>query len=156
MTNRINLETIEREFNSTRKYHSATLKNGEEIRYYMKFSEAKIKGLIQELYEMLQEDQEKQGGFFDEDGRLIQFSYFLVIKYFTDLGKQFPNGYEESILLFNKMIELELFEEILNDVLPIEEVGKVTERIIERHRIVERMVQAQDEMLAEAQNNTLN
>ena len=45
MTNRINLETIEREFNSTRKYHSATLKNGEEIRYYMKFSEAKIKSL---------------------------------------------------------------------------------------------------------------
>lgn len=137
---RISLETLEREYNSTRKYHSATLKNGEVIRYYAKFSETKIEKLLQELYEMVLIDEKLEEPLFDEDGKLIKFSYFLVIKYFTDLGKSFPDGYENSLLLFNKMIELDLFSEIINDVLPIEESGKVYERIIEKYQLVDNML----------------
>lgn len=140
---RISLETIEKEYNSTRKYHKAILRNGEVIRYYAKFSESKIEKLLTELYDMVLVDEKLEEPLFNEDGKLIKFSYFLVIKYFTDLGKKFPDGYENSLLLFNKMVELDLFTEIINDVLPINETGKVFEKIIEKHNLVNNLLENQ-------------
>jgi len=151
MTKRINLETIKKEFESTRKLHSAILSNGEEIRYYAKFSENKINKLVQELANMISESEKREVDFFDEDERLFQFSYFLVIKYFTDLGKEFPDDYEESILLFNKMIEIGLFTEII-EALPMEEVGKVIDRLIDRSSAMMRIWEEEQKTLEKIQN----
>lgn len=151
MTKRISLETIKKEFESTRKLHSAILSNGEEIRYYAKFSENKINKLVQELANMISESEKREVDFFDEDERLFQFSYFLVIKYFTDLGKEFPDEYEESILLFNKMIEIGLFTEII-EALPMEEVGKVIDRLIDRSSAMMRIWEEEQKTLEKIQN----
>lgn len=151
MTKRVSLETIKKEFESTRKLHSAILSNGEEIRYYAKFSENKINKLIKELADMIQESEKQDIDFFNKDERLFQFSYFLVIKYFTDLGKEFPDDYEESILLFNKMIEIGLFTEII-EALPMEEVGKVIDRLIDKSNTMMRIWEEEQKTLEKINN----
>lgn len=144
MTNKLNLEKIDLLYESTRKYQEATLSGGETIRYYNKFSDTKIEKVLKELYEALAYDEENNLRLFKEDETLFQYSYFLVIKHFTDFGKEFPNDFESSIVLFNKMIELELFTEIINNVLPLNEVGRVIERIKTRHKAVNYLVEQQD------------
>lgn len=144
---KISLETIQKEYESVRKYHSATLKNGEVIRYFNKFSEAKIKKLMLELHEAILADDKQPIKYFSSEDRFYDFIYFLIIKYFTDLGKEFPDGYEESIRIFSMLIELELFKEILEDVLPIDEVGRVFEEIIKRAKVtaeIERRLKIKD------------
>ena len=143
---RVSLESTDKLYNSTRKYHYHILKNGEEIRYFNKFSQNKINKLLKELGEMIDKDQKQMVKLFTSEEFLFQFSYFLIIKYFTDLGKEFPEGYENNILLFNKMIELELFTEIIN-ILPAEEVSRVLEEIIERAKLGARVMKEQEKAL---------
>ena len=144
--NKVSLELIEKEFNSTRKYHTGHLKTGEEIRFYNKFSETKIKKLMNELYEMTKEDEKQMVKVFQADGMLFDFAYFLIIKYFTDLGKEFPDGYENNIRVFSKLIELDMFGDIVGNILPIEEVGKVIERMMERIKISEQAIRLEEEI----------
>lgn len=142
--NKVDLELLEKHYNSTRKYHTGHLVTGEEIRYHNVFSETKIKNLIKELHEMTLEDEKQEAPFFNEDGKLFEFTYFLIIKYFTDLGKQFPDGYENNIRTFSKLIELEMFLDIINNILPMEEIGKVNERIFEKIHIANKIEDLQN------------
>lgn len=148
MTNKkLSIGSIEQEYQKTQEMVYYTLQNGEEIGVYEVFSYDKINKLLEELHDYIVADSElenEEEKFFDEDGRLFQFTYYLAIKYFTDFGEQLPDGYEENLLLFDKMVGLGLFEEIINDVMPVEELGKVTEKIIDRHRVIVGLLESRE------------
>lgn len=137
MSEKLTLQNITEVYESTRKYQHATLKDGAEIRYFNKFSNSKIKKLMEELHDTIKEDEQQPIKYFTSDGRFYDFIYFLIIKHFTDFGQEFPDGYEESIRVFSMLVELELFTEILENVLPINEVGRVLEEIVHRAQLVE-------------------
>jgi len=114
------------EFNQMKR---VTLKNGDYIDIQEKFRKTSIQRLLLDYSDILEQLKNKNVSW--EVFKNATFIYYmLLLKHFTSLSNTIPLDVEKMVLICEKLIDLELIEEILNQFDP-EEVKKV-ENMIEQ------------------------
>lgn len=99
----------------------------EVIKYYKKFDQKKIQKLLEEAYEKLMYVEKNGIEFFKTDEEFVSYINFLSIKFFTHLGDEIGDSFEEHMEAMNALISLGYYKLILEDILDPNEVYNVLE-----------------------------
>lgn len=128
---KISLKDITKQYNdvSTPSIHVINEEEGIYIQYYKAFDNKRIEAIMKEAYSNLEFDKEHNLNFFNDDEIFIQYVFFLILKYMTNLRDEIPSTLDKQINIFNQLISIGLFEEMFNNVFDPNEVSKVLERI---------------------------
>src|SRR5699024_10979420 len=93
------------------------------LKYKEKFDQEEVQKLIQEAYETLVFTQDNpEYNFFTSDDIFMKDLHVLMVKYFTNLGKDFPDAFEDQIPIINELVATGLFEVIFEHVFDPNEV----------------------------------
>lgn len=133
-------------------------KTNEVVKYNEIFDEKKIQELIIELNEHMQYDKKNKIGYFENNQKVIEYIYFLIIKHFSHFKNEIGSQFETNIASFDKLVSLGLFHKFHNDIFDPEQVAKVFDRFYERIEIVSDVIKLDDETkekLANLQNKDL-
>jgi len=112
------------EFNQMKR---VTLKNGDYIDIQLKFKKTSIQRLLLDYSDILEQLKNKNVSWeVFKDATFIY--YMLLLKHFTSLGNSIPLDIEKMVVICEKLIDLDLLEEILNQFDP-EELKRVQDMI---------------------------
>lgn len=137
----INLKDIEKQFKQVNTFETYPLndKDNSVIKFNPLFDHQIIEDLKNELFEKIKYSQEKKLGFLESDHEFFNYMYFLIIKYFTHFKDIISDDLETQIIQMEKMVSIGLFELIIKDVLPQEEVQLVFDVILDTIDSVEKL-----------------
>lgn len=111
------------------------------IRYNEKFNPATTEKLLKEAYESLLFDEENDLGFFKNDTSFLQYIYFLIIKFYSHLGKDIPDKLDEQIPVFHSIVETGLFELFFDQLYDANEVLAVVDKVKSFVQVIDQIAQ---------------
>ena len=122
------------------------------IKYNKEFSEIKIGEMMNELFSHIMYDVENKKGFFVDDETFMIYINFLMIKHFSHLGGSMKNNtLEENVVYIEHLGKTGYFRLFFNEIFEPKEVAKVFEMVRERAEMVEKIKDAEIDLMNQAQ-----
>jgi len=111
------------------------------IRYNEKFNPATTEKLLNLTYDNLVFAEKNNINYFKNDTAFLQYIYFLIIKFYSNLGKDIPDKLDEQIPVFHSIIETGLFELFFNELFDPEEVLGVVDKVKSFAQVIDQIAQ---------------
>lgn len=111
------------------------------IRYNEKFNPATTENLLKLTYDNLVFAEKNNINYFKNDTAFLQYIYFLIIKFYSNLGKDIPDKLDEQIPVFHSIIETGLFELFFNELFDPEEVLGVVDKVKSFAQVIDQIAQ---------------
>jgi len=137
----LSLKDIEKQFKRVNTYETYSLNDeaNSVIKFNPQFDSKVIEDLKNELFDKVKFSQENNLGFLVNDHEFFNYMYFLIIKHFTHFKDIISDDLETQIIQMEKMVSIGLFELIIKDVIPQEEVQKVFDMVADTIEAVEKL-----------------
>jgi len=154
----INFNDIEKKYAKVNSYETyvVDVETNSVIKYNPLFDKKKIQALKVELFEKLKYSKEQEINFLENDFEFYNYIYFLTIKYFTHFKDMIADDFETQIIQMEKLVSTGLFELILIDVLPEDEMQKVFDAVLDAIELAERAVAIEEQFKLDMKKKTSN
>jgi hypothetical protein len=111
------------------------------IRYNEKFNPATTEKLLKHAYESLVFAEENDIDFFKNDTAFLQYIYFLLIKFYSNLGKDLSDKLNEQIPQFASLVETGIFELFFSELFNMNEVLDVVDKMKSFAQVIDQIAQ---------------
>lgn len=125
----LSMNIVKVDFNKTQQKEEYTLKNGLSITFTPIFPHGVLESLIEEWITKLKDAESK--GIKISEKFAYDYSLFLCIKYFTHLGDEVSDVFEEQVQQMKMLVDTGYFKEIIEEVFMMEEIMKVHDKMVE-------------------------
>lgn len=137
----LTLKQLEKDYKKIGKWSTYVLDEEENlvIKYKEKFNQEEVDQIIVSLYDAVERVMSEEYNFFTDEGQIMKYLHFLMIKQFTHLGKDIGDTFEEQTPVMTQLLSTGLFEFIFEHIFEPDEVMKVIKKYQERVDVIKRI-----------------
>lgn len=128
-TKTLTMDKVGRRAKSMYKLEEYELNDEDKIKFYVEFPNRRINEMLKELQEDVQYANENGINGFDNDEFIMEYIFFLCIKYFTSLEKGFSKKLEDKILQMEYLVDTGYYGQIIDEVFMPSEIRKVLDTV---------------------------